>query len=146
MIQVRHNMFETNSSSSSVIIYRRDLEIPRIVELFTKDYKRDQVNGYYSFLTEEEGVQFMAWLRKIGVEHIYLDGQLVEDDTPCTTSFKLINSVCESHNEDIDDEEILKYNLFGKVVERAAEDYETEAEVLKKYKNKPGYVWSEWFG
>ena len=84
--------------------------------------------------------------RKIGVECIYLDGQLVEDDTPCTTSFKLINSVCESHNEDIDDEAILKYNLFGEVVERAAEDYETEAEVLKKYKNKPGYVWSEWFG
>ena len=145
MIQVRHNMFETNSSSSSVIIYRRDLEIPRIVELFTND-RRDPVNGYYLFLTEEEGVQFIAWLRKIGVERIYLDGQLVEDDTPCTTSFKLINSVCESHNEDIDDEEILKYNLFGEVVERAADDYETETEVIKKYKNNPGYVWSDWFG
>lgn len=143
MIQIRHNMFETNSSSASVIIYRRDLEIPRIVELFTQD-TRDPVNCYYSFLTDEEGVQFIAWLRKIGVEHIYLDGQLVEDDTPCTTTFKLLNSSCERHNEDIDDEEILKYNLFGEMVERASSEYGV-AEVLKEYQNKPGYVWSDWF-
>lgn len=81
MIQVRYNLWETNSSSActfTVTVYRPDsIKIPKVVHIDSRDYD-DKVNRAYIFSgRDDEEEQFLAMLGSVGVEEIYVDGKPV---------------------------------------------------------------------
>ena len=147
MINIRKSIFETNSSSTHCIVYSRDLTIPKEVKINTKvnySYEDfDQIAEYY----KDDPDNFIAWLHRIGVERIYVDDKLIENIHELVKIPKMFNWTCEGHNDDISDEEILKYSLFGDVVKKI-NDYnynkQKSAEV-NRIRNSNEYVWSDWF-
>ena len=87
MIQIRHNLFETNSSSAcvfSVVVYRPDtIKIPKVVHINSKgDEPIDRMYHYSDWVEQYDGNRdnFLAFLKSIGIEEIYLDGKKVEPD------------------------------------------------------------------
>lgn len=142
MICIRKSMFETNSSSCNTFIYYRDdLSIPTKIYLGKASSDNyDILEDYYDYY----GDDFIAWLQKIGVKEIYVKNELVTEIKEQTQPMRLMNEYCESHNDDIGDEEIVKYILFGKLVEEG-HSRESAHKLCEKYRNNTQYVISDWF-
>lgn len=134
MLKIRSGVFETNSSSSHTFIYDRELKIPARVDLSNNG--DGTLNYYYA----NEGPAFIRWLMQHGVKQVYVDQQLVEQMPEEEHAIKMYNSACEAHNDDIDEEQILLYVLFGKIIR----EFDDDPESAKPYMNDR-YVWSDWF-
>lgn len=140
MIIIRKGMFETNSSSCHTYIYdRSELVIPSKIYINTNDDK-EIINYYYQIYEND----FIAWLQKIGVKDIYINGEQITEIYEQHQQILLPNHSCEWHNADIGDEEIVKYNLFGTLIEEG-HDKRTASDLCKKYKTNTNYVVSDWF-
>ena len=86
MIQVRYNMFETNSSSTCSfivhVIQTDHLDIPAKVEIeSSNEWWKQDINGCYSNAQHhEQEKEFVNFLASKGVKEIYVDGKLQEID------------------------------------------------------------------
>lgn len=140
MIQIRNNLFETNSSSIHCIVYEPELDIP--YEIHIND-DRGALRAYY----DSYGMDFLAWLHFIGVKTIYVGGKEITDFPTDFKTPRLFNAECECHNERISEEDMLKYDLFGTVMKEYNDHgsfNQSEYDAIKKYITTDT-VWSEWF-
>lgn len=86
MLQVRYNMFETNSSSTctlSVMVCQVDnLDIPPVVKIESNGRMWDRnLNGCYAWAADQnQEEEFFGLLKYVGVKEIYVDGKQVEGD------------------------------------------------------------------
>lgn len=111
MIQVRCNLFETNSSSActfSIYLFREDsITIPKEVHIELNGRNRID-NKYYWAVRDGKEEAFLAFLKSIGVSRIYVDGQLVDPDIEKASDFK-------------DDRELTVATCFAEVFEHHSE-------------------------
>lgn len=72
MIQIRQNMFETNSSSCHVLIIPNDVveRLPKVIDLSSDDSNGDYTRRFVRELNEEDSKIFINWLYCNGVEEI----------------------------------------------------------------------------
>ena len=86
MIQIRYNIFETNSSSTMTfavdICQVEELEIPSVVHIESGGFSGDNdINGVYAWVEwQHQTEQFFGLLKYSGVKEIYVDGKLVDAD------------------------------------------------------------------
>ena len=90
MLQVRQNMFETNSSScnSLVVPLNQATYFSTIAESEGLDYLLENANGTYNLL---------LWLYDIGVEEIRYNG----DNKDVQETLKKVKSLKDANNEEI---------------------------------------------
>lgn len=81
MILIRQGMFETNSSSNNVFVFKdTEIHIPKNVVLHDEHFKNtldNMPNLYFNsacIWSDENGVEFIKFLYKCGVETIKYDG------------------------------------------------------------------------
>lgn len=153
MKQIRRGMFETNSSSCNTFIYRRELTIPTTLKIDSKlcdtiDYyhcsDEERINAMISDYYKRYGNNLIAFLFRKGVQNIFIDEVEIKDKPEQNEQVKMFNSACESHNNDISDEDMLLYNLFGELVEQS-NNRQGCYNLMLKYKDNPNFVYSDWF-
>lgn len=86
MIQVRYNIFETNSSSTMTfavdICQVEELDIPPVVKIESNGncWERN-LNGIYAWAVDESDEEaFFGLLAHVGVKEIYVDGKVIHAD------------------------------------------------------------------
>lgn len=86
MIQIRYNLFETNSSSTMTfavdICQVEGLDIPSVVRIESGGFVGNHdLNGCYAWAEWQNQLpQFFGLLKYSGVKEIYVDGKLVDAD------------------------------------------------------------------
>lgn len=86
MIQIRHGLFETNSSSACTLVVMiaqvEGLVIPSKVQIDSSARPWDEdINGaYVTANMNDQADRFLGLLKHAGVNEIYVDGKLVDAD------------------------------------------------------------------
>ena len=82
MIQIRYNLFETNSSSACtlvVVAFKPDsIHIPKTIRIDSRGDEKIDVFYRCSGYDDGDEKDFVAFLYDIGVEEVYVDGEIVD--------------------------------------------------------------------
>ena len=125
MINIRHSIFETNSSSVHALVIPKDTQIyiPKKVNLYGGDYgwsegiEDDTINYFYQACLDqgkEEVEKFFAYLRKKGVEEINAKEMRWDEEGYDMTNDGYIDHAYEIPLDELfKNEQLLDRFLFG---------------------------------
>ena len=136
MIQIRSNLFETNSSSTHAFVYD-SLDIPNTITLNEKD--KDIFWEYYTVYKEN----FINWLYMIGVKQVFVN-EVLQEAKPCEEIPRMFNASCEYHSKIHNNDEAFKYALFGHLTAESHNDPEKTCKLEDLYWENPKFFMSEW--
>lgn len=144
MIQIRYNLFETNSSSACTLIvvaFKPDsIHIPKTIRIDSRGDEKIDIFYRCSGFADSDTRDFVAFLYDIGVEEVYVDGEIV-DLTDYNANIPIDKDILVARLFAAECEEFFDYHSWGDEMEDSPTGITLKDKLkIQEYKKNPSYT------